>query len=85
MYLLTDIWDEPVYTGDTVIASRPAGTGSSKVQYCRVTKINEKSVSLQCIDREGNPFVKDRWDSGKFTLTKGYKGVRCNKIVRHAE
>jgi hypothetical protein len=85
MYLLTDIWDEPVYTGDTVIASRPAGNGSSKVDYCRVTKINEKSVSLQVIDREGNPVQPVRWETGKFTLQKGYKGDKCVKIVRHTE
>jgi hypothetical protein len=85
MHTLTDMWDEQVYVGDTVIASRPAGAGTTMLQYCRVTKVNEKSVSLISLQRDGEAAVpRYSWESGKFTLQKN-SGNRCNKIVRHRE
>jgi hypothetical protein len=82
---VSDIFDEQVYVGDTVIASRPSGNGSSRVDYCKVNKINPKSVSLEVIDREGNELPPPRWGSNKFTLQKNRNSDRCEKIVRHRE
>ncbi len=79
---LEDMWGDTVNVGDTVIASRPAGAGTTMLEYCEVAKINESSVSLRSITREGN-IKEQRWGSPNFTLQKNRSSNKCIKIVKY--
>ncbi len=85
MFILQDMWGDDVYVGDTVIASRPAGAGTTQLDYCEVGKIHAKSVTLIRLNRDGSHAEpKYQWENVKFTLQKAYgSSDQCGKIVKY--
>lgn len=84
MFDLYDIWNQRVFVGDTVIASRPSGAGSSELAFCEVMKIREKSVTLRLLNPDGTPKEPGRWEAESFTLQKNHGKDKCRKIVKHS-
>ena len=84
MYLLEDMWGDDVQAGDTVIASRPAGAGTTMLEYCEVVKVNQKSVRLRSLDRNGQTKTpKWSWEAPEFNLQKRPRADQCVKIVKY--
>jgi hypothetical protein len=53
-----------------------------------VTKVNEKSVSIQPVGLDGYPSQRKKWDgsyetAGAFSVKKQPKSNRCIKIARY--
>lgn len=90
---IEDLFGDALSVGDTVIASRPAGAGTTELEFCEIIKINDGSVSLRPLERDGTPKKEQQYnyktrqfeDGHKkaFSLQKAYgKSDQCRKIVR---
>lgn len=87
MFRAFDMWGDEVFVGDTVIVSRPT-EGSSYLSYCKIQKINEKSVTIRRLNRDNSEYEQtERWgDAPVFTVKKNRYAENkdsCEKIVRH--